>query len=226
MRLAPMRDDGCAADHLPRAHRRRVHQRVFLLADDLAYRAPGDPELVFVVAMCSYATDIAQGLLPGPFDAADARRYARAFLIPEVCSSVQSSTSLARPRHSACRPTSSAQRAPSTAFPRRTRRRVGRRSDAGGWGSPRHATTGDPLVAYAARRRQITGGRARRSSASGRNADPRPRRQGHRIAGSGGALGLGSERCGPRSPIPPRESRGCRGGPRRASSLRPPARSA
>ena len=35
----------------------------FLLADDLAYRAPGDPELVFVVAMCSYATDIAQGLL-------------------------------------------------------------------------------------------------------------------------------------------------------------------
>jgi hypothetical protein len=29
-----------------------------------------------------------------------------------------------------------------------------------------------------------------------------------------------------RSPIPRRESRGCRGGPRRASSLRPPARSA
>ena len=55
----------------------------FLLADDLAYRAPGDPELVFVVAMCSYATDIARGLLPGPFDAADACRYARAFLIPE-----------------------------------------------------------------------------------------------------------------------------------------------
>jgi hypothetical protein len=55
----------------------------FLLADDLAYRAPGDPELVFVVAMCSYATDIAQGLLPGSFNAADACRYARAFLIPE-----------------------------------------------------------------------------------------------------------------------------------------------
>ena len=55
----------------------------FLLADDLAYRAPGDPELVFVVAMCSYATDIARGLLPGPFDAVDAHRYARAFLIPE-----------------------------------------------------------------------------------------------------------------------------------------------
>ena len=30
----------------------------FLLADDLAYRPPGDPELVFVVMMCSYATDI------------------------------------------------------------------------------------------------------------------------------------------------------------------------
>jgi hypothetical protein len=55
----------------------------FLLADDLAYRAPGDLELVFVVAMCSYASDIARGLLPGPFDAADACRYARAFLIPE-----------------------------------------------------------------------------------------------------------------------------------------------
>jgi hypothetical protein len=55
----------------------------FLLADDLAYRPPGDPELVFVVMMCSYATDIARGLLPGPFDDVDARRYARAALIPE-----------------------------------------------------------------------------------------------------------------------------------------------
>jgi hypothetical protein len=33
--------------------------------------------------MCSYATDVAQGLLPGPFDAGDACRYARAFVIPE-----------------------------------------------------------------------------------------------------------------------------------------------
>jgi hypothetical protein len=61
----------------------RARASVLPLADDLAYRAPGDPELVFVVAMCSYATDIARGLLPGPFDAADACRYARAFLIPE-----------------------------------------------------------------------------------------------------------------------------------------------
>ena len=55
----------------------------FLLADDLAYRPSGDPELVFVVMMCSYATDIARGVLPGPFDDVDARRYARAALIPE-----------------------------------------------------------------------------------------------------------------------------------------------
>ncbi len=45
--------------------------------------APGDPELVFVVAMCAYATNIVRGLLPGPFDAADACRFARAVLIPE-----------------------------------------------------------------------------------------------------------------------------------------------
>ena len=56
----------------------------FLLADDLSYRPPGDPELVFVVMMCSYATDIARGVLPGPFDDVDARRYARAALIPEA----------------------------------------------------------------------------------------------------------------------------------------------
>ena len=55
----------------------------FLLADDLAYRPPGDPELVVVVMMCSYATDVARGVLPGPFDDVDARRYARAALIPQ-----------------------------------------------------------------------------------------------------------------------------------------------
>jgi hypothetical protein len=55
----------------------------FLVADDLAYRSPGDPELVFVVMMCAYASDIARGLLPGPYNAGDARRYARAVLIPE-----------------------------------------------------------------------------------------------------------------------------------------------
>ena len=62
----------------------------FLLADDPAYRPPGDPELVFVAMMCSYATDIARGLLPGPFDDVDARRYARAALFPRSCSSARS----------------------------------------------------------------------------------------------------------------------------------------
>ena len=42
-----------------------------------------DPELVFVVMMCAYATDIVRGLLPGPYDHVDACRYARAPLIPE-----------------------------------------------------------------------------------------------------------------------------------------------
>lgn len=55
----------------------------FLLADDLAYRSPGDPELVFVVMMCAYASDVARGVLPGPYDNADACRYARAVLVPE-----------------------------------------------------------------------------------------------------------------------------------------------
>jgi hypothetical protein len=55
----------------------------FLLADDLAYRPPGDPELVFVVMMCAYASDVARGVLPGPYDNADACRYARAVLVPE-----------------------------------------------------------------------------------------------------------------------------------------------
>jgi hypothetical protein len=54
----------------------------FLLADELAYRAPGDPELVFVVAMCSYANDMPEACSPAPFNDTDARRYARAFLIP------------------------------------------------------------------------------------------------------------------------------------------------
>jgi hypothetical protein len=57
-------------------------RRRFVLADDLEQRPPGDPELVFVVMMCAYATDIARGVLPGPYDAADACRYARGALIP------------------------------------------------------------------------------------------------------------------------------------------------
>jgi hypothetical protein len=55
----------------------------FLLADDLAYRRWGDPELVFVVMMCAYASDVARGVLPGPYDNATACRYARAVLVPK-----------------------------------------------------------------------------------------------------------------------------------------------
>jgi hypothetical protein len=76
-----------AMDVQPITYRGRIvaacTRECFLLANDLAYRAPGDPELVFVVAMCAYATDVARGLLPGTFDDADAHRYARAFLVPE-----------------------------------------------------------------------------------------------------------------------------------------------
>jgi hypothetical protein len=68
---------GATMDVQPLTYRGRIVAactgECFLVADDLAYRAPGDPELVFIVAMCAYATDIAQGLLPGPFDGADAR---------------------------------------------------------------------------------------------------------------------------------------------------------
>jgi hypothetical protein len=74
-------------DVQPITYRGRVVAAVtgecFLLADDLAYRAPGDPEVVFVTVMCSYAMEIACGLLPGPFENADACHFARAVLIPD-----------------------------------------------------------------------------------------------------------------------------------------------
>ena len=55
----------------------------FFLADELASRPPGDPELTFVVMMCAYAVDVAAGILPGAYNERDARRYARACLIPD-----------------------------------------------------------------------------------------------------------------------------------------------
>ena len=55
----------------------------FFLTDELAGRPPGDPELTFVVMMCAYAIDVAAGVLPGPYNESDARRYARACLIPD-----------------------------------------------------------------------------------------------------------------------------------------------
>lgn len=54
----------------------------FLLADELQHRPPGDPELTFVLFMAAYAGDVAAGRLPGPYCDQDARRYARACLIP------------------------------------------------------------------------------------------------------------------------------------------------
>ena len=58
-----------------------TRERIFL-ADALEGRLPGDPELTFVLYMCAYAGDVARGELPGPYTDADARRYARACLIP------------------------------------------------------------------------------------------------------------------------------------------------
>jgi hypothetical protein len=42
----------------------------------------GDPDLTFIVFMCAYAGDVLRGDLPGPYSDEDARRYARAALIP------------------------------------------------------------------------------------------------------------------------------------------------
>jgi hypothetical protein len=54
----------------------------FFLCDELAQRPAGDPELGFVAFMCAYALDVARGELPGPYTDENARRYARACLIP------------------------------------------------------------------------------------------------------------------------------------------------
>ena len=113
---------------------------------------------------CSYATDVAQGLLPGPFDDDDACRYARAFLIPEEL--------LERPELDVDR-AAAALGVPADQSPRSARRArrdaapdaaevIGRCGDAGGWVRATAMRRGRPtVVAYAARRRRITGGRAR-----------------------------------------------------------------
>lgn len=54
----------------------------FFLADTLEPRPPEDPERTFVIFMCAYAGDVLSGVLPGPYTDHDARRYARACLIP------------------------------------------------------------------------------------------------------------------------------------------------
>jgi hypothetical protein len=57
-------------------------RRQFFLAGVLERRSPDDPERTFVVLMCAYAGDVLRGELPGPYRDDDARRYARACLIP------------------------------------------------------------------------------------------------------------------------------------------------
>ncbi len=56
--------------------------RLFL-ADELERRPLGDPERTFVMFMCAYAGDVLRGDLPSPYSDEQARRYARAALIPE-----------------------------------------------------------------------------------------------------------------------------------------------
>lgn len=56
--------------------------RRFFLGDELERRAPDDPERTFVAFMCAFAHDVAHGVLPGPYRDEDARRFARACLIP------------------------------------------------------------------------------------------------------------------------------------------------
>ncbi len=54
----------------------------FFLAEALDQRPASDPERTFVVFMCAYAGDILSRVLPGPYTDDDARRYARACLVP------------------------------------------------------------------------------------------------------------------------------------------------
>ena len=54
----------------------------FFLADELDRRPAGDPERTFVIFMCAYAGDVLAGRLRGPYSDQDARRYARACLVP------------------------------------------------------------------------------------------------------------------------------------------------
>jgi hypothetical protein len=55
----------------------------FFLADDLDRLPAGDPLLTFVIYMCAYAREVHTGELPGPYTDHDARRFARAALVPE-----------------------------------------------------------------------------------------------------------------------------------------------
>lgn len=54
----------------------------FFLGEALQQRPTDDPERTFVIFMCAYAGDVLCGRLPGPYSEQNARRYARACLVP------------------------------------------------------------------------------------------------------------------------------------------------
>ena len=57
--------------------------RRFFLSDELHNQGPSDLETTFVCLMCCYAREVLTGRLPGPYTDQNARRFARAALIPD-----------------------------------------------------------------------------------------------------------------------------------------------
>jgi hypothetical protein len=55
----------------------------FFLTERLRRRPETDPQKTFVIYMCAYARDVLTGRVPGPYSEVEARRYARACLIPD-----------------------------------------------------------------------------------------------------------------------------------------------
>jgi hypothetical protein len=55
----------------------------FFLSDNVERLPAGDPLLTFVLYMCAYARHVLTGQLPGPYTDDNARRFARAALVPE-----------------------------------------------------------------------------------------------------------------------------------------------
>jgi hypothetical protein len=55
----------------------------FFLTDALDRLPAGDPVLTFVLYMCAYGHEVLTGQLPGPYTDHNARRFARAALVPD-----------------------------------------------------------------------------------------------------------------------------------------------